>query len=433
MTYVNVSPNLRDMFQSLSDRINKLELAPNGPQDTADYASSQATEAQTAAYVAGVQAVQASAQATIASTQATYAVQTANGKNTVSYGTASPSTTPTPTNGDLYFQFNGSNQVIAQYTWNGSSWVSNPITSTVIASINAGSIVSGTITGIEYNNGSGTFSVSTTGTLQATNAYITGSVKATAGYFGSSSNGWIIDSTGLTGSGTGYIRTASSGNYVVMSGNSNALGFYVASNAQGWITPLAANGVIMHYGSSANGGGTSYPSVAVSSVGASLYGASGVGIGVTSSQTSINGTAEVTGAMILDSVPAVGSPTSANYNTLIISKTSSGATLGRVYGYNNLSSEIYKENITNFANKDYLGIVNQMRPVTFNYKADQVIDPDSVIMGMIAEDLNAIPGAQDLVEYDKGLPSAIKYDKIPLFLIKAIQTISNRLDKLEGK
>ena len=213
MSSVNLPASLYDMFQSINDRINRLELGYNGPQASADAASTQAVSAQSLALQsysvatnaslqasnAAVQAVQAQSQATIASTQATYAVTTANGKNTVAYGTSSPPS-GTHTTGDLYFQFNGSNQVIAQYTWNGSSWVSNPITSTVIASINAGSIVSGTITGIEYNNGTGTFHVTPAGALTASSANITGTIVATAGYVGNTGGGsyWAITSSGLS-------------------------------------------------------------------------------------------------------------------------------------------------------------------------------------------------------------------------------------------
>ena len=469
MAYVNIPPNLQDMFYSLGDRVAKLESGPSGPQDTADAAQatavnaqslaltsqSVATNAQLQAANASVQAVQAQSQATLASSQATYAVTTANGKNTVAYGTAAPPS-GTHTTGDLYFQFNGSNQVIAQYTWNGSSWVSNPITSTLIASINAGTIVSGTITGIEFNNGSGTFHVTPAGVLTASSANITGTIVAQSGYIGNTAGGsyWSITSSGITGFGSANITgglisgssiyIGSSGQFQVdAAGNLNASSANItgtihasAGNIGGFTigsTYLSGSGSFFLDSSTGN---ATFNSINIGYTGIPNWSSSGA-LTVTTLNTTgnalISGQFEVTGNLQIDTMAVVGSPTSANYNTVLISKTSSGATLGRLYGYNNLSSAIYKENITDFATRDYLGIINKMRPVTFNYKADQVVDPESVIMGMIAEDIDAIEGAQDLVEYAENKPSAIRYEKIPLFIIKAIQEISNRLDKLEGK
>lgn len=491
MGAINLPASLFDMFQSINDRLNRIELGYNGPQASADAAQSTAvtaqaialssqsvaTDAQVQAINAGIQANNAASQATLASSQATYAVTTANGKNTVAYGTAAPPS-GTHTTGDLYFQFNGSNQVIAQYTWNGSSWVSNPITSTVIASINAGTIVSGTITGIEFNNGSGTFHVTPAGALTASSANITGTINAQTGYFGgygTTGNYWSIGSNGLTGVGSATITAGLIQGSSIAIPNSVSYNFAVDSSGNmtataGTIGGFSIQANYLTYGGSTwlnAGGGTGAGSYCLYDTSRGIYlggtmkaaaidlgsygwNASGTitagtvnssnvvtgtitGPATISGNTTVSGQFEVTGNLQIDTMAVVGSPTSANYNTVLISKTSSGATLGRLYGYNNLSSAIYKENITDFATRDYLGIINKMRPVTFNYKADQVVDPESVIMGMIAEDIDAIEGAQDLVEYAENKPSAIRYEKIPLFIIKAIQEISNRLDKLEGK
>lgn len=469
MAYTPIPANLYDYFSTINQRIRKLESAPDQAMDYAVQASTQAvsaqslalqsysvaTDAQTQAINAGIQAVQAQSQATIASTQATYAVTTANGKNTVSYGTASPPS-GTHTTGDLYFQFNGSNQVIAQYTWNGSSWVSNPITSTVIASINAGSIISGTITGIEYNNGSGTFHVTPAGALTASSANITGNIVANTGYFGgygTTGNYWSIGSSGITGVGTatitggqingssinigsGTFQVDSSGNLnassatitgTITTSNLTATGGTIAGFTINSYELTSTNVQILSTGQISTSGQVAANNINVN--GASTVPSGGIGV---YGGGYFGGSVEVGGNLQIDSYSVVGSPTSANYDTLLISKTSSGAALNRVYAYNNLSSEVYKENITPFADKNYLDIVNQMKPVTFTYKSDMVIDPDSIIMGMIAEDLDAIAGAQDLVEYVNNAPSAIKYDKINLYLIKAIQELSAKIESLKG-
>jgi hypothetical protein len=119
MAFVNLPPNLQDMFYALSDRISKLETGPNQAMYTAEAAqggaqsaSAQATEALTIALSsqsvatqaeidainAGIQANNAASQATLASSQATQAQASANGKNTIYYGTTSTPGTGTVTN-----------------------------------------------------------------------------------------------------------------------------------------------------------------------------------------------------------------------------------------------------------------------------------------------------------------------------------------------
>jgi len=463
MSSVNLPASLYDMFQSINDRINRLELGYNGPQASADAASTQAVSAQSLALQsysvatnaslqasnAAVQAVQAQSQATIASTQATYAVTTANGKNTVAYGTSSPPS-GTHTTGDLYFQFNGSNQVIAQYTWNGSSWVSNPITSTVIASINAGSIVSGTITGIEYNNGTGTFHVTPAGALTASSANITGTIVATAGYIGNTGGGsyWAITSSGITGYGSanitgglisgssinigsGTFQVDASGNLTSTSGTIG--GFTIGST-------YLSSGVNFYLNAST--GDAKLNSVSIGSAGTYYLNSSGAlsaSTVTTSSSLSvgtnafISGQTELAGNLQVDAVAAVASPTSTNFDTLLYNKTGTAGTQYRVYRVNNLSSAQYKDNITYFPDKNYTSIVSQMKPITFTYKPDQVEDPQTIVMGLLAEDIDAIDGAKELVDYLDEKPNAIRYEKIPLFMIKAISEINDRLTKLEGK
>ena len=463
MSSVNLPASLFDMFQAINDRINRLELGYNGPQASADAASTQAVSAQSLALQsysvatnaslqasnAAVQAVQAQSQATIASTQATYAVTTANGKNTVAYGTSSPPS-GTHTTGDLYFQFNGSNQVIAQYTWNGSSWVSNPITSTVIASINAGSIVSGTITGIEYNNGTGTFHVTPAGALTASSANITGTIVATAGYVGNTGGGsyWAITSSGITGYGSanitgglisgssinigsGTFQVDASGNLTSTSGTIG--GFTIGST-------YLSSGVNFYLNAST--GDAKLNSVSIGSAGTYYLNSSGAlsaSTVTTSSSLSvgtnafISGQTELAGNLQVDAVAAVASPTSTNFDTLLYNKTGTAGTQYRVYRVNNLSSAQYKDNITYFPDKNYTSIVSQMKPITFTYKPDQVEDPQTIVMGLLAEDIDAIDGAKELVDYLDEKPNAIRYEKIPLFMIKAISEINDRLTKLEGK
>ena len=408
MAYVNIPPNLQDMFYSLGDRVAKLESGPSGPQDTADAAQATAVSAQGTAATAYSQAVSAQSEAATALAQANIAyAQALSSLKPSAYviSNAVQQITSIATNGVTVYSGSSSSSGarvtmnslgLAGYDSSGNATFS--ISASTGAANFAGSITGSTITGSTLNI-SGNFIVNSSGYLTATGATITGSITATSGSFtGSISStagtigGFTIGSTYLSGSGS-FFLDSSTGNATF---NSINIGYTGIPNwsSSGALTVTTLN---------------------------------------TTGNALISGQFEVTGNLQIDTMAVVGSPTSANYNTVLISKTSSGATLGRLYGYNNLSSAIYKENITDFATRDYLGIINKMRPVTFNYKADQVVDPESVIMGMIAEDIDAIEGAQDLVEYAENKPSAIRYEKIPLFIIKAIQEISNRLDKLEGK
>lgn len=408
MGAINLPASLYDMFQAINDRLNRIELGYNGPQASADAAQSTAVSAQGTAATAYSQAVSAQSQAATALAQANIAyAQAVSSLKPSAYviSNAVQQITSIATNGVTVYSGSSSSSGarvtmnslgLAGYDSSGNATFS--ISASTGAANFAGSITGSTITGSTLNI-SGNFIVNSSGYLTATGATITGSITATSGSFtGSISStagtigGFTIGSTYLSGSGSFFLNS-STGDATF---NSINIGYTGIPNwsSSGALTVTTLN---------------------------------------TTGNALISGQFEVTGNLQIDTMAVVGSPTSANYNTVLISKTSSGATLGRLYGYNNLSSAIYKENITDFATRDYLGIINKMRPVTFNYKADQVVDPESVIMGMIAEDIDAIEGAQDLVEYAENKPSAIRYEKIPLFIIKAIQEISNRLDKLEGK
>lgn len=115
------------------------------------------------------------------STRITTAQSSADGKNKINYSTSGPSGSGTNV-GDIWWQYSGG-VVIAQYSWTGASWASSPISSAVIANIDAGKITSGIISSIEYNNGSGTFHVTAGGALTATSATITGTINAISGSF----------------------------------------------------------------------------------------------------------------------------------------------------------------------------------------------------------------------------------------------------------
>ena len=257
MAFVNLPPNLQDMFYALSDRIMKLETGPNqamytaesaqgsaqsasaqsaqalaaanaasiqaaSAQATAIFASAQAVSAQATANtamlqatVASVQAVQAAnlanaaqstavqAQSTanIANTNATIANTTANGKSTVTYSTSAPGTTANRV-GDIWYQYGTVapyvNKVIAQFSGNGgTSWTPVTVSGLVIANIDAGAITTGTLQAITISAGSGanSFNVSSTGVMTAQGVWVKGNITADTGTF----NGQVNAGSGFFG------------------------------------------------------------------------------------------------------------------------------------------------------------------------------------------------------------------------------------------
>lgn len=232
MAFVNLPPNLQDIFRSITDRIAKLETGPSQAMYTADTAQATAITANSNATTALANAATANATATAAAYTAGVAQTSANGKNTSNYYVAAPSAFSnnrngtTPIAGDLWFVTDsGTGYVTGQYIYNVSSgWTVSPITNTVIANLDAGKINAGTITGIAYNNGSGTFSVSPSGTLVASNANITGTVNANAGNIG----GWVVNS--------GYLNYGSTSLWASAAGSlalSTGLGIQAGGNING--------------------------------------------------------------------------------------------------------------------------------------------------------------------------------------------------------
>lgn len=457
MAFTNLPPNLQDIFYNITDRIAKLETGPNQPMVYAQSAQSMAltsqsvaTNAQIQAINAGIQAnfaasqaVIAQSQATIASSQATLAQTTANGKNVVSYGTAAPSASGTKV-GDLYFQFDGSNNVIAQYTWNGSSWVSNQMTSTVIAQLDAGKITTGTLSSITISAGSGanSFYVSSSGIMSAQGAYIkgnitadsgtfNGTINATTGYFGSYAGGnyWSIGATGITGVGSATITGG------LISGSSINIGsgvFQVSS--AGAMT--ATSGTIGGWNISSTSlytGSLGSPNQFLSSSGGGLLtGSYTIGTLGTVSDLTVGGAGTITNNFQVNTRGTV-TFNSTNYNIALFGTGAGGTINGRMYQTTSVSSRRYKHNINPFVSRDYLNIINKLNPVTFNYNEDIVDNPEVTAYGLIAEDVQAIPQTEDLVILKDNEPESIAYDRIQWYVIKAIQQLSDRLTALEGK
>jgi len=333
-------------------------------------------------YTAQTTANSALSAATAASTAASTAQSTANGKNKVTYSSGSPGSTANSA-GDIWFQYTTGGVITAQYTGQGgTSWVSNTLSNIVVSSLDAGKITSGTISSIAINNGSGTFSVTSTGALTASSANISGVVNASSGSIG----GWTINSGGLFGSGT----------------------YYVYYNGVANLNTVDANGTLTAH-SDFYGNGTSYLST-----------------------LNVSSNLNANGNMYYGNSYTVHS-SSGSGGDLPLYENASG------YIYTKSSSARFKKDIqTAQISMDNL---MQLRPATYVSNEDFENNNNSgdglrKILGLIAEEVAEIDQFKDLiVGYDPKdeTPFSISYDSLAVALVPAIQELNNRLTTLEGK
>lgn len=115
--------------------------------------------------------------------------------------------------------------------------------------------------------------------------------------------------------------------------------------------------------------------------------------------------------------------------------TGSGNTIVQDGGYFKVqvSSLRYKENVNEIGKNGFLGIINSLRPVTYNYIGDTGDDGmPRVLSGLIAEELDAIPELRTVVNYDEeGRPDGIAYDRLTASLVLAIQDLSDMVESLQ--
>ena len=330
---------------------------------------------QDTADAANIAATAASATAVAAQTTATGAQTTANGKNTVYYNTYDP-TSQANTAGDLWFTYTTGGIVTAQWTGQGgTSWTQNTLASTVIANLDAGKI--------------------TTGILDATLVTVTTSPTAS--------------------------------NSITFSGANTSIDFKVGGTPRAHIVPLSAYGILMHYGTYADPGGTTYPQMYIGSSNASMgasssyYFSSVVGQNYAVGSTTVSGQLTVSGNLMVQTMSSLSA-------TGVVWSSSNSRF------YLTTSTERHKDNITPIPEADYLSKILSLQPVTFNYKPEFTDNPEQIISGLIAERVAEIPEFSTVINLDKdGLPESIAYDRLLVFIIPALKQINNRLTALEAK
>lgn len=134
-----LNQDVTDAIQAAKDAGDAGLAAGAAGQDAAD-------AAQAAAESAEAQAATALQNASAAQDAASTALTAANGKNKVVYSTSAASGTAGYTNGDIWYQHDANNVVIAQWQYDGSAWNTQTVSGALVASgINAGNITAGSI------------------------------------------------------------------------------------------------------------------------------------------------------------------------------------------------------------------------------------------------------------------------------------------------
>lgn len=86
------------------------------------------------------------------------------------------------------------------------------------------------------------------------------------------------------------------------------------------------------------------------------------------------------------------------------------------------SSIRYKDNVTSF--NSGLGLVNRLRPVSFNWKSDGSLD-----LGLVAEEVAEVEPL--LATYKDGRVEGVKYDRIGVVLLNAVKEQQTEIEKLK--
>jgi hypothetical protein len=310
------------------------------------------------------------------------------------------------------------------------------------AAVFSGSVTGATITGGTLNI-AGNAIINASGLLTATGATITGTINATAGYFGTVSNGFSINSTGLIGVGSGLIvggtiQTSSGSSAVIMNGASNALQFKNLGSVVGNILPYTSAGVMMHYGATPDGSGSSYPQVWVGSSTASIAGSNTSSISTSATAVNINGPTFALGTLTCSATTALSVSGQMNYSGVA---TGAGTAMVLVSTGSRVaivtSSERFKDNIEYITTSGWLDKVLAMKPITYKTSEDFTTpgEPNETQIGFLAEDIYDLGGGLEkaVVLDPLGEPFSLSYDRLTVFLMLAIKELKAEINQLKGE
>ena len=473
MAFVNLPPNLQDIFYSITDRIAKLETGPNqalyvaeSAQGSSTQASAEAAQALTQAQAANALGVQALAEADVAIAQGTQAIQTANAALVTANAAyvlgaqslqksadtiTNSSNQITAINGTGITVYSGASSSsgarvvlnsagLAGYNSGGTATFSI-LASTGEVSTNGAIFTSSTITGGSLNI-NGNAIINSSGYLTATGATITGNITATSGTF----TGTVYASAGtFTGTITSSNATITGGTLTVganFSVGSTGVLTATGANITGAITATSGSftGTITSSAGTIGGwnitstqlytGTLGSPDQYLNASGGALFtgtttcSALGVNSNLTVGGTfTVGSTSNHNGQMNYAGV-ATGSGTS-----MVL--VSTGSRIAIV-----TSSERFKTQIKEIQPTGWLDKILQTKPVTFYYD-EAYTDPADLIQmssGFIAEDFADIEGLDTVINRDPlGDPFSISYDRFTAFLVLAIKELAEKVKLLEGK
>lgn len=487
MAFVNLPPNLQDMFYALSDRIAKLETGPNQAMYTAESAQGSAVQANNAAAqgIAQAQAanalgVQAMAQATTALAQGTLAIQTANTALTQANAAyvlgaqslqksastiTNASNQLTAINGNGITVYSGASASsgarvilnsagLAGYNSSGTATFAIDA-STGGVSTNGAIFTSSTISGGSLNI-NGNAIINSSGYLTAVGATITGNITATSGTF----TGIVYASAGtFTGTITSSNATITGGSLTVgPSFQVTSAGILTASgaNISGAITATSGSFTGNIYASGGTIGGfniySTYfgtGSLTIDSAGTITggnantiyYGYANIGGGTAGSErlivtgnSSFNGETIASGNVTSQShfYTPFATTTSTAANAFINTGSTPAGRLMR----STASSQRYKENITLLTSVPELNPKKLLDlPVrAFTFKEGYLPEDDDrfgvMVPGFIAEEVDAIyPVAADYVNNVETWNDRM----IVPAMLALIQEQDARIKLLEGK
>lgn len=407
-------------------------------------ANATAVAAQAAAAAAQASAATAFATAVAANTAASTAQTTADGKNKVTYSTAAPGSTSNAV-GDIWFQYGtvspNVGRVIAQYIGAGTTnWTQTTVSGLVIANIDAASITTGTLSvAVGITGTLGNFTVdAVTGALFANSATIRGAIQADSGYFGSSTNGFSVNATGLVGVGSGLIvggtiQTSTGTAAIILNGSSNALQFKasgsIVANMVPLVTSAGAFGLLMHYGATPDPTGGTRPQMFIGSGSVSLS-------ADTSNVVSVATTGISVGGSVL--VSSSGVATLANQTNYTGIASGSGSTVVVVTTGSRLafvpSTRKSKSNIETLTGT-FVDKLLALEAVSFDWKDQPADMPYRRNYGFIAEDVASLPSEiESIVNYNvEDEPVSISYDRLCTFLVLAIQELKAEINTLKGE
>jgi hypothetical protein len=316
------------------------------------------------------------------------------------------------------------------------------VSASTVAAVFAGSVTGATITGGTLNIAGKTI-IDSAGLLTGTDVTLTGDIRATAGYFGTSSNGFSINSTGMIGVGNGIISggliQTSASTAVKLVGSTNSLSFMNSGTYVGHILNLSSSGILTHLGATANStAGASYPYQYLSS--GTLFMASNTTtsisiastIGYTASLHDFYGNLTTNGA---SSITASGELYAAGHQTTGNTAQGYVFTTGGRIARSTASSQRYKENIVDLKDVQELDPKKLLdfKIRAFSYKENYLKNDDRtgvLIPGLIAEEVDAIYPL--CVDYDKGEVENINDRAILINLLALVQDLYKEVQTLKG-